>query len=171
MKIKRFISLLVTSFSLIVSSIIPSNVAYAAEIEPTTIYEDENVVVLLGNPIDPDAELSETAVSLASARSLSYESNWENGSTSGNLYINTNNTGNFGVTVKIESSDSNAFAYCSLYTPSGSVCKGLSSFYVDQNTNNGEGFLGTIVNGTSGRYKLSYMLSSSAGTRVMIWMY
>ena len=171
MKIKRFISLLLTCFSITASTIIPSNVAFAAEAQPATIYEDENVVVLLGNPDDPNAELSETAAALSSARALSYESNWENGSASGNLYINTSNSGSFGVTVKIQSSDSNAFAYCSLYNPNGSVCKGLSSFYVNQNTNSGDGFLGTIVNGPSGRYKLSYMLSSSAGTRVMIWLY
>ena len=145
-----------------------SNVAFA-ETDSNIIYEDEHIVVMLGNPDSPESEVSEAA--LAIARDMEYEYVWLDSSSSGNFGIYNSTPGYLGITVKVESSSASSCAYCSIYDPNNEPCTGASSFYVDRNTGNGEGWKGTILDSSVGTYKVQYLAYTDVGMRLMCWLY
>lgn len=162
--LKRFI----VFFLALITCLTMVSVANAQETSKV-IYENENFVVMLGNPNDPDAALSSTALALANQ--TSYESVWLNDSAQGSFPIYTDNTGTFGITVKVESSSSDSWAYCTVADPDNNPCKGFNGFYVDPNTNNGDGWYGHVYNATGGTYKISYQAYTTVGMRIMCWIY
>ena len=109
------------------------------------------------------------SITVKGTRSVDYGYDWIDGSDSGSFTVNTSNSGTIGITLKIESNDSSAFAYCSIKKPNGSYY--AQNIYVDQNSGGGDGVVMTAYFQQSGTYTIEYMAYSSTGTRIMCWIY
>lgn len=131
------------------------------------VYEDANVVVLLGNPDDPNAPISTTA--LSATRGMDYESTWLDRSASGKFPIYTSKSGTIGITLKVESRSNSSWAYISVQKPNKSYFK--NNVYVDPTTRGGEGWAGKMYSASSGTYYIHYAAHTSVGMRIMCWMY
>ena len=140
-----------------------------AEGNDNVIYEADSIVVMLDNPNSPDEAVSATAKTVANE--MSYESVWLNGPSGGSFPIHTNNTGTFGITIKVESSSSDSWTYCTVIDPSGNPCKGCNGLYIDRDTNGGDGWYGHVYNASSGTYQISYQAYTTVGMRIMCWIY
>lgn len=140
-----------------------------AESNDNVIYENESIVVMLGNPNSPDEDVS--AVARAAANETSYESVWLNGSAGGSFPIYTSNTGTFGITIKVESSSDDSWTYCTVVAPNGNPCSGCNGLYIDRNTNGGDGWYGHVYNASGGTYQINYQAYTTVGMRIMCWIY
>lgn len=160
---KKFIALLSALFLCICLS----TPAFATEVNTSVavlndsekiVYQDEYITITQGNSSD-----------VASTRAMAYESTWLNSSTAGSFPIYTANSGTIGVTFKVESSSDDSWASISLQKPDGSYYDGI--FYVDRNSNNGDGIYFHIYFAKSGTYTVHYSAYTSVGMRIMCWMY
>jgi len=138
----------------------------AGAINGEIIYEDEKLVVMLGKPE------GHPSIQIRSTRNVSnYESVWMDGPSGGNLEIYNANTGSFGMTLKLESSDSSAWAFCTVVAPNGNHVVGAEGINLSPNYNNGKGWYTTIRPGMQGTYKIEYAAYGTAGMRLMCWIY
>lgn len=175
MKFKRTISI----FCVIALCLSMSTVAFATEDTVNgkqadfgqCIYEDSNIVVMLGNPENPSAPLSDSAEAFA-ARTVDYNYVWlDGGYASGEFYVATSNSSPMGITLKIQSEDPNAFAFCTVLGPNGEPLKGHNNVWLTPGMNNDDGYVGTIYNSPSGTYTIDYIAQGQAGMRIMCWIY
>lgn len=98
-----------------------------------------------------------------------YESVWLDSSSSGSFPIYTPNSGTIGVTLKVESSSDDSFAYISVKKPDGTYFKNRVT--INRNTNNGEGGVYRMYLAPSGTYTIEYQGYTTVGMRIMCWMY
>lgn len=98
---------------------------------------------------------------------MSYESRWFNDAADGSFTIYNENNGKVGVTIKIESSDQNAYCLVQLYKENGE--KVMPSAVSLSPTGRVE-YVNTF-NLTPGTYKVACLGYSNSGMRVMCWMY
>lgn len=161
---KIFSALLAISLCLSMSTI-----AFAAENNATTqvIYEDSNIVVMLGNP---DYATNDSANEM-STRASSYNYVWLDYAKGGYFEVYTSNSGTFGITLKVESSSDASFAHVSVISPNGEAVKGVGTVFLTPSSYGGQGFRGTIVSGSSGTYKINYNAFTDVGMRIMCWLY
>lgn len=128
----------------------------------TIVYQDEDVTV---TRIEDESSQNRPVT----YNEMTYESVWLDSSAQGSFDIYTPNSGTIGITVKVESSSDNSWAWISIQKPDGSYF--VNSKYVDRNTNNGEGGLYRIYSASSGTYKIHYIASTTVGMRIMCWFY
>jgi hypothetical protein len=148
-----------------------SSFAYAAEPTPEfgdIAYEDENIVVLLGNPNDPDAPISKTAASIT--RHTDYESVWLNGNAQGSFPIYCTHSGTVGITIAVESSSNSSWANVSIQKPNKSYYY-PTGIAINRNTNGGDGWYAKMRFASTGTYTIHYTAVTPVGMRIMCWMY
>lgn len=155
------LGLSVTAFAAEDTSAVTSKELNLAEGE-VIVYQDDEVTITS----IPASLVDEETLS---ARATSYESVWLDKSASGNFKIKTTNSGNIGITLKVESSSDSSFAYISMRNPAGTTFTG-DGYYVDRKTNNGDGEYFNYY-GKSGTYTVDYIASTTVGMRIMCWMY
>lgn len=127
------------------------------------VYQDDSVTV---------TSLPASAVdeSVLNARATTYESVWLDKSASGNFKINTSNSGTIGITLKVESSSDDSFAYITMRNPAGKTFTG-DGYYVKPSTNGGDGEYFKYYGASAGTYTVDYVASTQVGMRIMCWIY
>lgn len=108
-------------------------------------------------------------MNLASTNAMTYGSTWVSSSNSGSFTVSTNNSGTIGITLKVESSSNDSWAYLSVQKPNGSYFK--NNVYVDPTTGNGDGAVYKMYFASSGTYTIHYIAYTSVGMRLMCWLY
>lgn len=112
---------------------------------------------------------SKDASVAVATNSTTYESVWLDSSRSGSFTIYTPNSGTIGVTLKVESSSDDSFAYISVKKPDGTYFK--NKVTINRNTNNGQGGVYKMYLASSGTYTIEYQGYTTVGMRIMCWMY
>ena len=82
--------------------------------------------------------------------------------------VSNTHTGTVNLTFKVESSANPTFTL-RVVNPNGLTV--LTAVVVNKGTNSGEGFKTSIKSGLSGTYKIYYTGTTTAGARIMCWMY
>lgn len=123
-----------------------SNVAFATEIKPT--------------------ETQQKSESTASERATYYESRWFDTDANGNFSIYCGNSGSVGVTIKLESTDSDAFCMVQLFKSNGQK---VMPSAVTLSPSRPEYY--THFNLQPGTYYVQCLGYSNTGMRIMCWMY
>lgn len=125
----------------------------------TIVYQDDEMTIV-ETPVDANAFG-------VSPLATSYNSKWLDTSANGSFSVYTSNTGTIGITLKVESSSSDSWAYISVKKPNGSYFKNKV-------------FLQAIVDpeaqykiyfASSGSYTIEYTGWTEVGMRIMCWMY
>lgn len=129
----------------------------------TVVYQDEEITIVRCE----NDEINNNTVK--GAKSTSYNSVWLNSSSSGSFSVYTSNNGTIGITLKVESSSNNSWAYMSVQKPNGSYFK--NNIYVDPTTGNGEGARYKMYFASSGTYTIHYSAYTNVGMRLMCWLY
>lgn len=127
------------------------------------LYQDKDITIVEVNNTNSSLEKG------INPRTTTYGSTWVSSSKSGNFYVNTNNSGTIGITLKAESSSDSSWAYISVMKPDGTYFK--NNVYIDPTSENGEGKKFKIYNASSGTYTISYVAYTDVGMRLMCWMY
>ena len=139
------------------------NNAIKTEEAETIIYQDEDLTIVKSKASENNND------GIAIANTVDYASTWLNSSDAGSFNITTSNSGTVGVTLKVESSSNNSFAYISVIKPNGDAFK--NNIYVDPTSGNGEGEVLKMYFASSGTYKINYIAYTTVGMRIMCWMY
>ncbi|MBP3463450.1 MAG: hypothetical protein J6K45_03100 [Clostridia bacterium] len=161
--LKKFVSI-VTSLAMIFAM---STVAFAADdtfnIPPDAeiVYQDDEITIVSAPLTDDDLQTS--------LRNSNYGNAWVSSSTSGSFTVNNQHSGTVGLTMKVESSSNDSWAYISVLKPNGVAY--LNNIYVDPTSGNGEGRKYTLYSASTGTYTFSYSAYTSVGMRIMAWMY
>lgn len=155
---KKFFSLiLVLCFTMSITT-----VAFAKEsCEPTEreiFATDENTKVLYE---DSEKALVEYTIQ---PREDNYGNVWLDSATSSSFPVYTTYSGTLGFTFKIEANDNDSFAYISVEKP-GDAGYFWNNVYVDSEVQK------VAYNANSGTYTIHYMAYTSAGMRLMCWIY
>lgn len=103
------------------------------------------------------------------ARSTDYGYAWINSSASGSFTVTTSKSGTIGITLKVESSSNDSWAYMSIQKPDGSYFK--NNIAIDPTTGGGEGGIYKIYFASSGTYTIHYIAHTTVGMRLMCWLY
>lgn len=141
----------------------------AGAINGNVVYENGNIVVIIGKPtMAVDSDGANTARDFG--KELNYESVWLDGTAAGSLKIYNPNAGKFGITLKMESSDSEAFAFCTVIKPNGQSQVGADSINLTPAMNDGEGWYKNFSNGIVGTYSIEYLAHANAGMRIMCFV-
>lgn len=106
---------------------------------------------------------------ICSTRATDYGNAWISSSSAGSFTVTTNRSGTIHMTLKAESSSNSSWAYVSVKKPDGTYYG--NNIYVDPKSENGAGVHLTMVCSKSGTYTISYNASTTAGMRLMCWIY
>ena len=161
--LKKFVSI-VTSLVMILTM---STVAFAADdtfnipSDAEIVYQDDEITIVSSPLTDDDLQTS--------LRNSNYGNAWVSSSTSGSFTVNNQHSGTVGLTLKVESSSNDSWAYISVLKPNGVAY--LNNIYVDPTSGNGEGRKYTLYSASTGTYTFSYSAYTSVGMRIMAWMY
>ena len=161
--LKKFVSI-VTSLAMIFAM---STVAFAADdtfnipSDAEIVYQDDEITIVSAPLTDDDLQTS--------LRNSNYGNAWVSSSTSGSFTVNNQHSGTVGLTLKVESSSNDSWAYISVLKPNGVAY--LNNIYVDPTSGNGEGRKYTLYSASTGTYTFSYSAYTSVGMRIMAWMY
>ncbi|MGN1330671.1 MAG: hypothetical protein ACI4VN_04990 [Clostridia bacterium] len=161
--LKKFVSI-VTSLAMIFAM---STVAFAADdtfnipSDAEIVYQDDEITIVSSPLTDDDLQTS--------LRNSNYGNAWVSSSTSGSFTVNNQHSGTVGLTLKVESSSNDSWAYISVLKPNGVAY--LNNIYVDPTSGNGEGRKYTLYSASTGTYTFSYSAYTSVGMRIMAWMY
>lgn len=161
--LKKFVSI-VTSLAMIFAM---STVAFAADntfnipLYAEIVYQDDEITIVSAPLTDDDLQTS--------LRNSNYGNAWVSSSTSGSFTVNNQHSGTVGLTLKVESSSNDSWAYISVLKPNGVAY--LNNIYVDPTSGNGEGRKYTLYSASTGTYTFSYSAYTSVGMRIMAWMY
>ena len=127
------------------------------------------VCVMAGSAFAAEVDASKKPVPGGGAKTTDYESVWLNYSAQGSFDIYNHNSGTVGVTLKVESSSNASTASIKVKKPDGSYF--LNSVSIDPTTNNGNGGVYTMYFAATGTYTIEYTAFTTAGMRIMCWMY
>lgn len=109
------------------------------------------------------------SISVVSPRATDYGNVWIDSVESGSFTVTTNRSGTIYMTLKVESSSSASFAEVSVWKPDGSSYDGI--VHVDPSSENGEGVHLKMYCAKSGTYTIGYNAYTTAGMRLMCWIY
>lgn len=109
------------------------------------------------------------STSIASTRSTDYGDAWIGSSGSGSFTVTTSKGGTLRMTLKVESASNSSFAYVSVKKPNGTYYK--NDIYVDPTSESGEGVHLMMILASAGTYTISYNAVTTAGMRLMCWIY
>lgn len=168
-KIKSFVALCLAmvmafSFSAVAFAATPDEHVtepVVADDAAVVVYQDDEMTVVR-TPVGADDDG-------ISPLSTDYNSVWLDSSGSGEFKVYTSNTGTVGITLKVESSSNESFAYISIKKPDGSYFK--NKLLIDPTSGNGNGKEYTIFFAKSGSYTIEYTAWTEVGMRIMCWMY
>lgn len=106
---------------------------------------------------------------VSSTRGTDYGNAWISSSSAGSFTVTTSKSGTIYMTLKVESSSSDSFAEVSVWKPNGSAYDGI--IHVDPSSENGGGVHLQMYCAQSGTYTIGYNASTTAGMRLMCWIY
>lgn len=147
---------LLKSFLAMTLALIPGITSINAFAEETIVYKDDDVTVVRVNDLSTYANDE-------------YGSVWLNSSASGSFSVNTSHSGTVGITLKVQSTSNDSWAYISVQKPDGNYFK--NNIYVDPTTGNGDGAVYKMYFASSGTYTIHYAAYTSVGMRIMCWLY
>lgn len=122
------------------------------------VYQDDDIIIVRSNE---NADMT--------TRSSHYNSVWVDSNSSGSFPIATLESGTVGITLKVESSSNDSWAYISVQKPNGSYFR--NDIFVTPTTGDGEGAIYKMYNASSGTYTIHYSAYTSVGMRIMCWLY
>lgn len=128
----------------------------------TIVYQDEDIAIVR---VTEENTLKNSFNTYATT----YGASWINSSSSGSFNVTTNNSGTIGITLKVESSSNDSWAYMSVQKPNGKYFK--NDIYVDPTTGNGNGAIYKMYFASKGTYTIHYVAHTSVGMRLMCWLY
>lgn len=109
------------------------------------------------------------SISIASARGTDYGNAWISSTSSGSFTVTTTKSGTIYMTLKVESSSSSSFAEVSVQKPDNTWYDG--TIHVSPSSESGAGVQLKMYCAKSGTYRITYNAYTTAGMRLMCWIY
>lgn len=106
---------------------------------------------------------------VSSARGTDYGNAWISSSGAGSFTVTTSKSGTIYMTLKVESSSNSSFAEVSVQKPDNTWYDGI--IHVDPSSESGAGVHLKMYCAKSGTYRIAYNAYTTAGMRLMCWIY